>query len=291
MTRPIILKILILLGLFGLISFLWLSLKSPNQKLLVVNMLDIGQGDSIHIRLPSQHDILIDIGPDSRTVQKLDQVMPWHDRTIELLVISHNHLDHIGGLRSLIGHYQVKMIWLSGAQATTREYLTSLRAIKEAEIPIITVKAGDRSLYEQTELLLLHPISSQIDQTPHHQHNATVAAKLNYKNFCLLLTGDLEANNEQAILDWSAQQQISLDCTALKVSHHGSRNTSSQAWLERVSPTIALISAGQDNRYRHPHPETLARLNQFGTTIFRTDQDGTVTLITDGYQFWTKPVK
>ncbi len=263
----------------------------PGPPRLTLRVMDVGQGDSIYVRLPNNDDILIDGGPDDRVLQELGRALPLGEREIELLIISHNHADHIGGLINVLQHYKVDQIWLSGAIHTTDQYLNLLKVIKEQKIPTTVVKAGSVSQRGETKLTVLHPPIDMTGQQPEDQHAATVVVKISWKDFCTLLTGDLNSDQEAAVIQAAESLHESLGCKVLKVTHHGSAYGSSVAFLNAVQPEIGIISVGRHNLYHHPAPSLLERLGQFGINIYRTDQDGTVTITTDGTNYWTKTAK
>ncbi len=287
----------------SIVSFLFLCLilylfsqllVAQPTNLLALHVLDVGQGDSLYLRLPSQDDIVVDAGPDDRVLAALGPLMPLGDREIELLIISHNHSDHLGGAVNLLDRYKVKQVWLSGAIHTTDTYRQFLEKIKEQQIPTQVVKAGDTVNFGETQLLVLFPPTSMTGQLPDDQHDATVVVKIAYQQFCALLTGDLntnQANHEATIIEIAHRLNQSLGCQALKVTHHGSGSGSTAAWLDEVKPQVALISAGAGNAYGHPAAPTLQRLKDRGIEIFRTDLQGTLSLTSNGTDFWTKTSK
>lgn len=291
-------RLFLTIFLTSLLVYIWLNIpvktelplrNSPTE--LVFKTLDIGQGDALYLRLPSQDDIVIDAGPDDRILSQLGQAMPLGDREIELLIISHNHLDHIGGLPALLSRYKVDRVWLSGATNDTEIYQKVIATFKDLQVPITYVKAGDTTVTGDVTTTVLHPPEGVVNTNPEEQHDATVAMKIAYKSICLILTGDLNEKHEVTILAVAKQLQLSLNCPILKVSHHGSKSSSTVAFLEAVQPKVATISVGEKNRYHHPTDETLERLKTIGANIYRTDQSGTITITTDGANYWTKTVK
>lgn len=254
---------------------------------LIFKTLDVGQGDALYLRLPSQADILIDTGPDDRVLSQLGTAMPLGDRKIELLIISHNHLDHIGGLPAILNRYQVDRIWLSGAIGDNEIYQEVTKLLNEKQVPITYVKAGDLTEVGAISTIVLHPPISAVDSQPKDQHDATIALKITYNQVCLIMTGDLAFKHEESIVATAQSLQLSLDCPILKVSHHGSGNSTSVDWLNLTKPKVAVISVGTNNRYHHPAEETLNRLKNFGANIYRTDLNGTITIRTNGLDFWT----
>lgn len=285
--------VLITLCLSGLV-YLWLhSPWSPyaNSNLMRFYTLDVGQGDALYIGLPHNLDIVVDTGPDDRILSQLSHYLPLGDNEIELLVLTHNHLDHIGGFQSIASHYKIDRVWLSGALDLTAQFHQLVDTIKSKNIPADIVKAGDNTQLGPVQLIVLHPVVSQVNRLPKDQHDATVALKVTYKQICMILTGDLNTDHETNLLSAAKQLKLSIRCPILKTTHHGSGSGSSSAFLQIVQPKVATISVGKHNLYHHPAPSTMERLIANGVQIFRTDQQGTVTVTTDGQNYWTKTEK
>lgn len=286
-------------GLILLAALLWLintqlSTPAATQPTMTLKVLDVGQGDSLYIRLPTSEDVVIDAGPSDSVLAPLGRALPIGDRRIELLIISHNHADHIGGAVALLQRYKVDQIWLSGSIHTTDTYLQLLETIKTQQIPTVAVKAGDNRQFGEARLTVLHPPTDMIQTTPEDQHDSTVVVKVAFKDFCVLLTGDLNTNqsdHESVVLQAAQQLNESTDCQALKVTHHASKSGTTQAFLAAVTPEVALISVGKHNKYGHPAPSVLQRLEQASVRTYRTDLHGTVTITTNGSQFWTRTEK
>lgn len=255
-------------------------------------MLDVGQGDSIYIKLPHNTDILIDTGPDDRVLAQLGQHMPFNDNTIELLIFSHFHSDHIGGFPAINQRYNILQIWLAPTSVDTAMAQQVKQIITDTKIPTREIEAGDVLTEKQFRLVALHP--PPIHPLPNAKadaHDTTIVLKFSYGSICAIFTGDINEKHEAYILEGAQQLSESLRCPILKVSHHGSGTGSSGSFLAAVYPEIAIISVGLKNRYNHPHPVTLSRLNYIGAKIFRTDQNGTVTIESDGQHYWTKTEK
>lgn len=281
-------KIWLLGLLLALAGWFYIASRHPGNTNLIVRVLDVGQGDSIHIKLPDNTDIVIDAGPNDNVLAQLGRSMTIGDRKIELLIITHNHADHIGGLTAILNSYRVERIWLSGAVYTTDQYRRARQTILDRRIPTTTVKAGNSLTVSDGELVVLHPPIEMTGQEPADQHDATIVVKLIYKQFCVWLTGDLNSAHEPLVLEAASQLNQSIECQILKVTHHGSAAGTSNEFLQAVKPKIGIISTGRGNRYGHPAPSLLARLKKTGVRVFRTDQQGTVTVTSDGQKFWTK---
>lgn len=251
-------------------------------------LLDIGQGDAILVQEASGAQILIDGGPGDQIIPALSARMPFWDRTIERVVLSHPHADHLDGLVEVAKRYTIGEVWVSGAEHTTPDYQAWEELLRARDIPVRFVGAGQRVTRGDLRFEFLHPIDGQIGQVPAEQHDATVVARLVMPQGSILLTGDIDEGHERDILDaWCPPPVVTpcpaLQSTVLKVPHHGSRSGLLPEFLTAVAPQAAIISVGEGNAYGHPHPTILERLAAQGIAIYRTDHDQTIELrVRDG---------
>ncbi|MEI6510728.1 MAG: ComEC/Rec2 family competence protein [Candidatus Uhrbacteria bacterium] len=244
---------------------------------------DVGQGDSIFIETPDHHQILVDGGPSQEVLSKLGQVMqPW-DRSIDAIVLTHPHKDHVAGLVSVLERYDVATVYDGGALSHTGE-MDAFEADTVAEhAPTKHLVAGDHFAYGDVTLEVLAP-TKPIDGTyPKDPNEASVVMLVTYHDTTLLLTGDAPADVEHDILPEVG------DVDVLKVGHHGSRTSSSTEFLDAVTPEFAIISDGIDNSYGHPHPATLQRLDDRHIRVERTDLDGDILLTSTGGEPTVEP--
>lgn len=277
LNRRAIFLILLLatMALVGARPTLW---SNNAQGKLKVAFLDIGQGDSILLTTPHNKHILIDGGPDSTVLTRLGEQLPFRDHTIDLMVASHNHSDHIVGLNAVMARYDVKKMWISGAIHTTNDYLQMIRLINDKKIPTEVVYKGKEADIDGVHLRVIHPADSAWMQRPADQHDATIVIRAQYGQKSFLLTGDLNEGHEANIL--ASGENIAAD--VLKEPHHGSDTGLLPAFLQAVHPTYAVIQVGKNNTFGHPAPSTLQKLQQAGVKIFRNDLNGTITAVTDG---------
>ena len=248
-----------------------------------VNFFDVGQGDSIFIQTPQNHQILIDGGPSSRIIlNKLARAMPQWDRTIDLIILTHPEHDHISGLIEVLKAYKVGNIMWTGIKRDTNEYKEWQRLIQEEGANIIIAQTGQKIFSNSGkgsyEIEILYPFESLENQEVKSVNNTSIIARLTYGENSFLFTGDAFKSKEKELIEHG----VYLDSDVLKVGHHGSKTSSSQNFIEQVSPEIAVIQCGKDNRYGHPYPETLATLEKFDINILRTDQDGDIKIISNG---------
>jgi competence protein ComEC len=238
---------------------------------LQVEILNVGQGDSILLISPDQHHVLIDGGPGNSVLSELSEVLPESFREIDLMILTHPHLDHIEGLIPVLERFDVKAVMMSAPAYDSMVYDAFLKAVNaEGAILYFADAEVDFRLGSLT-LDTLYPFEPVTNKTMKNVNNASPVIKV---NDCLLLTGDSELEAEAEILEAG----IDLDADILKAGHHGSRTSSSWDFLEAVSPSLMLISAGIDNSYGHPHEETLEKASDLGIEIRRTDLEGRLSL-------------
>ena len=229
----------------------------------------VGQGDSILIRTLSRRDILIDGGPDNTLVYKLGQYLPFYDREIDLIILTHPHSDHVIGLIEVLKRYQVKKVLMTGVKYYSAEYLAFEEEILKRHIPVeVITHRGEMLLDRDTKLDIIFPNQSFFDKENKNLNNTSIVAKLIYASSSIMLTGDFEDEENLVAKD------LDLSADILKVGHHGSRTANSLDFLAAVNPKIAVISSGLGNKFDHPHQETLENLKKLGISIYRTDSGG-----------------
>lgn len=272
---------------FALAALLiWIAVFSmPDGKLHVV-FFDVGQGDAIFIQTPQGQQILIDGGPSPTTIlAALGRGLPFWDRSLDLVILTHPEEDHLTGLIPVLERYKIGQILHSGQPGTTPAYTRWQELIEQKGIEIQPAQAGMQiDLGGGLWLDVLHPGAELMAGTDSDVNNNSVVVRLVMGEASFLFTGDIEEEAEETIL---ASGQA-LASTVLKVPHHGAGTSSSARFLERVRPQLAVISVGRDNRFGHPSPETLQRLEKRRISILRTDQNGTIEVVTDGKDYWIK---
>lgn len=279
-------KILIPLGIVALlllISLYWLNPGKPNQ--LQVSFLDVGQGDSVLIKTPYNQNILIDGGPDDSAIYGLSKNLPWWDRTIDLMILTHPHDDHVSGLLDVIKRYGVKRIAYTGVVHTSPNYLAWLKLVQSKKIPIVIIDQPRKIvLGNDCYLDVLSPLDGLLNKEVENINNSSIVAKLVYKNVKFLLTGDIENEIEEKLVS----NNIDISAHILKLAHHGSDTSSTEDFLKKVNPDIAVISVGKDNKFGHPNRRIINRLERMGKRFFRTDLDGEVDFVSDGVMVYKK---
>ncbi len=279
---------LVLVPVVLIAALVWtVALSGPDSKLHVV-FADVGQGDAIFIATPGGHQILVDGGPDpQRFVSFLGSKMPFRDRTVELVVLTHAHSDHATGLLEALGRYDVERVLERRVDYGGPSYVAWRKALESEGAQVIQAQAGQTIAFgDDVFLQVVSPLERLLHDTASDVDNASVVVRLVYGEVSFLLTGDLFAEGERALLT----QNTLIDAAVLKVGHHGSRSSSTAAFLDRVSPSTAVISAGEDNSFGHPHPETIAALQAYvpPELIFTTRDRGAIEFVTDGKRIEVK---
>jgi competence protein ComEC len=243
-----------------------------------VNFLSVGQGDAIFIETEQGHQILIDGGPDNSVLEKLGKEMPFWDRTLDVVLLSHPEKDHISGLLEVLKKYKVDYIVWTGVKKETAEYKEWENLLEKSGAKIIVAQSGINIKLGSEELDILYPFESLEGESVDDVNDSSVVVKLINGEISFLFTGDISASAEKIIL----QNGIDVGSDVLKIAHHGSKYSSSKDFIESVSPLVAVIEVGEDNSYGHPSQEVLETLSKFGIKVLRTDLDGDVKLISDG---------
>ncbi|MEW6407301.1 MAG: MBL fold metallo-hydrolase [Patescibacteria group bacterium] len=265
-----------LFGLFLATIFLWQEVGKFSDNNLKVYFFNVGQGDAAYIRTPDQQDILIDGGPDATILSKLGEVMPFFDRKIELIILSHPQADHMSGLIDVIDRYDIgKIIWTK-VQCQTGICQEWRRKISEKNISQEKTIAGEVINFGKINIIFFHPNEDFENKKIKDLNASTIVAQLVYQNNSFLFTGDIDQGIEKTLT-----ANFILKSDVLKVPHHGSKYSSSLIFLKGVDPQYAVIPVGK-NSYGHPAPQTLQNLKNSKIKTFRTDQDGDIKCEADG---------
>ncbi|QQR64647.1 MBL fold metallo-hydrolase [Candidatus Kaiserbacteria bacterium] len=279
----------------ALISIFILSLFSlgirpsgnSENETLKVSFLDVGQGDATLIESPSGTQVLIDGGADSRVLSVLSRELGFFDRSIDMLVATHPDQDHIGGLVDVLIRYDVDTVLMTENENDTPVSDAFQKMVEEEGARVIYVR--NRQVYDlgigkagSTTLTILFP---DHDPTNMESNDSSIISRLEYGATSYLFTGDSPQKIEEYLVERDGSL---LHSDVLKVGHHGSRTSTSEIFLTTVAPTYALISAGKDNKYGHPHKEVTDLLIQHGITYKNTADLGSINSETDGVTFWFK---
>ena len=271
-------KIKIILSLLFLIIVVWsFVFVYENDSKFKVYYLDIGQGDSIFIETPEKFQVLIDGGPDNSVLSELSSIMPFYDREIDLLVLSHPQQDHLFGLIEVLKRYKVKNILFASVEYDSGFYDEFKRLVDEKNINKIEAKAGLKlDIGEIAFIDILYPFYDVSGSDSDNANDVSLAFIVNFLNKKFIFSGDAELKEELDLVN----SNLDIKADVLKVGHHGSKTSTSELFLDKVNPEIAVISVGENNPYNHPSDIVMERLKDIKT--FRTDIDGMVTISTDG---------
>ena len=267
---------------------------------LTISMLDIGQGDAVLIQTGAKN-ILIDTGDDKyyedgkkgkENTQLLTELQKLKIDHIDTLVMTHAHADHIGKADKVIAQYGVKELVYNGIPSTSKYFINALKAAKANGTQQVKVKAGDvLDFGNGVSFEIVSPSQSLIDEDTAtikakkkvDVNNESVVGRLTFGNFAMLFTGDAEGPVEK---DMVASYCKKLKCQVLKAGHHGSKTSSTAEFLKLVQPESVVMSLGVNNQYGHPHEALLNRLQKQGVkNIYRTDANGTITIVSDGSSY------
>jgi competence protein ComEC len=259
-------------------SAAFVLMPEPPARLRVVAF-DVGQGDAILVESPRGQRLLIDGGPGRAVLRELGDELPWHDRSIDALVLTHAQADHGTGLVDVLARYDVGRLY-TGAPLDGAPLSRALdSAANDRSVPAVVLKAGDAiDLGDGLRVRVLWPTD---DTATHRPNDRSLVLRLDYGDVSFLFASDIELAAEDALLRGDRDE---LDATVLKVGHHGSDTSSSAAFLRAVSPAVAVISAGVGNRFGHPAPAVVERLEEHGR-VYNT-LDGRVRIETDGERLW-----
>lgn len=234
-------------------------------------MLD--NGDCTLIKTPSNKTIMVDTGEQENVVVKylLDRKI----KTIDYLMLSHFDSDHCKNATEILSSLNVKRLIISKQAENSDEFQKIIKMAKNRKVKIVVVKAGDEIIIDkQTKFKILWPEEELVKENP--LNNNSIVAKLEYGNFSMLFTGDIEAISENKII--SKYESSVLKSTILKVGHHGSKTSSTEEFIKQINPKISVIGVRQNNKFGHPNEETLKTLESYGSTVYRTDLCGEITI-------------
>jgi len=274
-------KYFVLIIFLGTAIWTWsVIFEQVSDGILEITFFDIGQGDSIFIETSDSKQVLIDGGPDNSILEKLNQIMPFYDRIIDLVILTHPDADHITGLVKVLDYYQIGRILTSGLEKDTAIYMKWKELIEEKNISLSLAQQGQKVLFQNNIILeVLWPDQNIISSYSSPANNVSVVTRLIYNDIEILLTGDIEKKVENYLVN----QEFELKSDILKLAHHGSKTSTSYNFFKAVNPEVAVISVGENNRYKHPSQEVLERIKDL--MVYRTDKDGDIKILTDGISF------
>ena len=268
--------IFLVLAAIAALLYIWQNgyfQNTPVAGTLQVHVIDVGQGDSILITTDAGA-MLIDTGESEHAQTVINYLHDVGVTELAYAVATHPHSDHMGGMSKVIEAFPIDTFIAPDAVNTSRAFEKMLDALEARDLTITVPTLGETFVLGEATFTAIVPQNA----APDDLNNQSVVLRLDYGQTSFLFTGDAESSAEKEML----ASEISLDCDVLKVGHHGSRTSSSAAFLEAVSPDIAIISCGAGNSYNHPHEEIVTRLEKTGADLRRTDLEGTIVLVSDG---------
>ncbi len=248
--------------------FLWQAIFQITCPYFHVTFLDVGQGDSIFLRTPQNHYILIDGGPSAKVLEHLGKKIPFWKKDIDLVILTHAHYDHYGGLIDVFQRYNVNNFLWNGIESEASSFLKFQELI---DSNIVIAQTGQRIKAGSVILDILHPLNAKQYKD---LNNTSVVTKAVFKDNSFLFTGDIYGEVEEKLEN--------IDINVLQIPHHGSATSSSVEFLEKANPEYAVISCGFDNQYNHPHEIVLKRIKKNDIILYRTDLSGNIKFFSDG---------
>lgn len=250
------------------------QLLGPRSSVATVEFLDVGQGDAILVRSPEGRTALIDAGPSKNVVRHLE------DRglkSIDLVMVSHHHTDHFGGMPEVIRKYHPKYFVATDSGHTTQSYLRLLQLVRDEKMTVVRPTAKMRRIELGSVTITMLP---QPPEDRDEENCNSIGVRIDHGKLSVLMTGDSEETERQWWVDH--HPDMLRDCVVLKLAHHGSRNGTDSEWLGLVKPKAAVASLATGNTYGHPHIEVINLLKSHGVPLLQTNLDGTITLTSDG---------
>lgn len=245
----------------------------PDGENITVKFIDVGQADSCLIITPDKEAILIDAGENKDAEEIIPELEEEGIDNIDLMVLSHPHADHIGGAETLLNIFEVNEVVMCSYAATSKMFNSLLDTLDTKNILTTQAKIG---LVYEIDGVKIEVLA--VDTLPKDNNNSSIVCKVTYGDIDILFTGDCEEQSEKIMLDYDCDFESEI----LKVGHHGSETSTSEAFLDAVNPSLCVISVGEGNSYKHPSERTLSLFKNNGITYYRTDELGTIELEIDG---------
>jgi competence protein ComEC len=262
-----------------------------SEKVLKVYFLNIGQGDAILIETPNGAQVLIDAGPNNKVVNELSQIIPFFDRTIDIIIPTHSDLDHVAGFPEILRRFEIKNYFDSGF-VDEDDLNTEIKLLvqNEKNINVKKIGRGDNIILDKENNISFEVLWPNPNYETDDNNERSIVLRLDYGETSFLFTGDASSKIEKILVDNLPPQNSTstniLDVDVLKAGHHGSKTSSSLEFLEKVSPQLTIISAGKDNKFGHPNKEALDNLVKVNSQIKNTAEIGRILIKSDGKKYW-----
>ena len=254
------------------------------QNVMRVAFLDIGQGDAIYVEAPNGAQMIVDGGPEGSLMSPLSAVMPYLDHSINVIMVTNPDADHYAGFIDLLRDYDVGAVIEPGTVTHTPTHAQFQKEIAERNIPEVMARKGMTITLDPDAGVTFTVLFPDRDVSTWTTNDGSIEGILKYGTTKIMFTGDGTKKTEGILLAENSADDLQSDI--LKVGHHGSTTSSSDAFVGAVAPTTAIISAGRNNKYGLPKSETLTTLKRHGATILRTDELGTIIVTSDGHTFF-----
>ena len=258
-------------------------------------VLDVGQGSSSLVRTKAGENILIDGGTDAKAVAELGKILPFYERTIDVLIVTHSHDDHVGGLIDIFERYDIKTVIYTGVTDETQIYKKLIDAMEKEKSKIIIAAAGEEFNFFNGKLnmKILYPINSIENKEIDNPNDGSIVTVFEQDKNKIIVTGDLEIKGEAELVDfWQNKINFNLDDNVVYVAgHHGSNTSSSKKFLDFIKPDYSLISVGLKNKFNHPSLMIVERLKARCKLVWRTDESGTLEADLKNNNWIIKPFK
>lgn len=268
------LMLFLIFGVEGCTTEIETRFKEEQSGELKVHFIDVGQADAILIEQDHQY-MLIDAGNNNDSDLVVDYLKEQNVEKLQYMIGTHPHEDHIGGSDAVIDNFDIDQIFMPKVVNTTKTFKDVITAIKNKNLTITTPKVGESYKLGDAEWTILAPNSKEYEEL----NDYSIVIRLVFGRSSFMFMGDAERISEEEILD---HKDVEIASDVLKVGHHGSSSSTSEEFLEAVNPQYAVISAGKDNQYGHPHEEIITRLLEKNIEILRTDESGTIIFTADG---------
>ncbi len=284
--KKLVIGIIAVLVCFNVLA--WAAVLKTSAQSLKVVFFDVGQGDSIFIETPKTTQILIDGGPNSKVLEKLNEQMPFFDRSLDMIILTHPDADHLAGLVEVLKSYKANFVAWTGVSSSRPEFQEFLAEINQGNAQKLFLAEGEKIIIgKDVYFEVLAPLENFQGREVSDFNSSSLVLKMVYGKSTFLFTGDSPQSIEWQLVE----EGKDISSQVLKVSHHGSDSSTSDIFLQAVDPEIAVISVGEKNRYGHPAAEILERLEKYGIKIMRTDQFGDITVFADGRSYQMKVQK
>ncbi len=279
--KKLLITIAAILAISNLAIFHALYLEKDRDTLLVA-FLDVGQGDAIYIEAPNGNQILFDAGPNAKVVSELGRVMPWYDKSLDMIVVTNPDKDHIAGFIPILKRFDVSYLLEPGTENKSQTNMELKELVKTKGLETILARRGLEIILDEKAGVVLTVLFPDVDVTQAKTNDGSIIARLVYGETEIMLTGDAPIAAERAVLAYAS---TTIQSDILKVGHHGSKTSTDFQFAKMVAPQFAVISSGKGNIYGHPHKEILETLSQFPIEVLRTDTHGAAIFVSDGVSF------